>query len=246
MLEFASAFRSYALEANDGEIGAIVDFLFDGRTSAVRWLVVHTGDWLRNRKIWLHPAVIGKADNDRCELSVNQTKAQLQAMFSFGANPLASQTQPLVVFAPESETAIDLVDDDRYLHSVDAITRFHVVGSDGAIGKVEDLLIDEESWSFPYIVVETDTWWSGNHVLISHRAMKEISRAERQIRADLNRQLIKASPSWNALSDVIKIDTKVPVLSPTGIAAEPDVRPMSAAEILSLVYVADRTVTMGQ
>jgi hypothetical protein len=46
MLKFSSALRGYAIEASDGKIGTIADFLVDDRTWRTRWLVVDTGTWL--------------------------------------------------------------------------------------------------------------------------------------------------------------------------------------------------------
>jgi len=61
MLKLGSALKGYAIDASDGEIGTVADFLFDDRTWLVRWLVVDTGTWLTGRKVLLHPVVIGKS-----------------------------------------------------------------------------------------------------------------------------------------------------------------------------------------
>jgi uncharacterized protein YrrD len=123
---------------------------------------------------------------------------------AFGANPIASKysAPPLFVFAPVSETAASLQDCDPHLRSADAIAGYHVVGSDGAIGKVTDLLIDEAGWSLPYLVVDAGHWWADKHVLISRHAVTEISWAEREIHVEINRAQVKASPAWTALGDV--------------------------------------------
>ena len=44
MLEVISALKGYAIEASDGRIGSVSDFLFDVGKWQVRWLVVDTGD----------------------------------------------------------------------------------------------------------------------------------------------------------------------------------------------------------
>jgi hypothetical protein len=55
MLQVGSALQGYAIEASDGRIGTVSDFLFDDRTWKVRWLVVDTGTWLTGRKALVHP-----------------------------------------------------------------------------------------------------------------------------------------------------------------------------------------------
>ena len=177
MLKFASALKGVALQASDGEIGAIADFLVDDRTWAARWLVVDTGKWLKPAKVLLHPSALGKPDPGRLDLPVALTRAQVEGSpelsqhqpvsmqmerhlydyygwqpmsleSAFGAHPIASKysAPPLFVFPPQEETATDC---DPHLRSVDAITGYHAVGVDGAIGKVTDLLVDEDGLELP-------------------------------------------------------------------------------------------------
>jgi hypothetical protein len=49
MLQVGTAINGYKIEASDGTIGSVSDFLFDDRTWKVRWLVVDTGNWLTGR-----------------------------------------------------------------------------------------------------------------------------------------------------------------------------------------------------
>ena len=89
MLKLGSTLKGYAIEATDGEIGAIDDFLFDDRNWLVRWLVVETGSWLTGRKVLLLPAALGKADHDRRQLPVALTRAQV------AASPELSEHEPV-------------------------------------------------------------------------------------------------------------------------------------------------------
>jgi uncharacterized protein YrrD len=79
MLEAISALKGYAIEASDGRIGAVGDFLFDDRSWRVRWLVVDTGGWLTGRKLLIHPSALDGADHDAHRLAVGLTKAQVEA-----------------------------------------------------------------------------------------------------------------------------------------------------------------------
>ncbi len=233
MLRRASALTGSAIEASDGEIGAIADFLFDDRSWVVRWLVVDAGKWLTTRKVLLHPQAIAMADFDRRKLVVALTRAQVQGSprlaehepvsmqmerhlydyygweplsltNAFGANPIASKfsAPPLFVFPPQDEIAAVAADCDPHLRSFEAITGYHILASDGAIGAVEDLMIDDASWGLRYLVVDTGHWWSGKQVLIALHAVQDITWADRQIRVDVSRHQVKASPPWSALGDI--------------------------------------------
>ncbi len=77
MLWHSSAINGYAIEASDGDIGAVSDFLFDDATWLVRWLVVDTGSWLSGRKVLLPPSALGRLDANNRVLAVKLTKQQV-------------------------------------------------------------------------------------------------------------------------------------------------------------------------
>ncbi len=79
MMLVGSALKGYAIEATDGWIGTVSDFLFDERTWKIRWMVVDTGPWLTGRKLLLHPSAIGAVDYEHEALPVRLTKAQVKA-----------------------------------------------------------------------------------------------------------------------------------------------------------------------
>ena len=78
MMLAVSALKGFAIEASDGRIGTVDDFLFDDRSWKVRWMVVDTGGWLTGRKILVHPSVIGQPEYGREEMPVRLTKAQVK------------------------------------------------------------------------------------------------------------------------------------------------------------------------
>jgi hypothetical protein len=91
-----------------------------------------------------------------------------------------------------------LVDEgDPHLRSIHAVTGYHIRASDGEIGHVENLLIEDETWNVRYLIVDTSNWWLGKHVLISPYAVTGISYADRQIKIDIRCDKVKASPPWD-------------------------------------------------
>jgi hypothetical protein len=89
MLLVESALKGYAIEASDGAIGIVSDFLFDDSTWVVRWLVVDAGTWLTERKVLIHPSAIGGVSHERRELAVTLTVEQVKA------SPDIHQDQPV-------------------------------------------------------------------------------------------------------------------------------------------------------
>jgi sporulation protein YlmC with PRC-barrel domain len=78
MLWHASAINGYAIEASDGDIGTVSDFLFDDASWQVRWLVVDTGNWLSGRKVLLPPSALGRIDAKDSVFAVKLTKQQVK------------------------------------------------------------------------------------------------------------------------------------------------------------------------
>jgi hypothetical protein len=78
MLQQGLAFKGFSIEATDGKIGTVSDFLFDDQTWKLRWLVVDTGGWLADGKLLLHPSSIDKADVAAKALLVKLTRHQVE------------------------------------------------------------------------------------------------------------------------------------------------------------------------
>ena len=54
--------RGCDIEATDGSIGQIDDFLFDDRSWQIRFVVVDTGSWLPGRMVLVSPQWISELD----------------------------------------------------------------------------------------------------------------------------------------------------------------------------------------
>jgi hypothetical protein len=78
MMLVGSALKGFAIEASDGHIGTVSDFLFEDRTWNIRWMVADTGDWLTERKILVHPSAIGQPDYRRGKIAFQLTKQQIE------------------------------------------------------------------------------------------------------------------------------------------------------------------------
>ena len=78
MLWNAASLKGYAIEATDGRLGTVSDFLFDDASWLVRWLVVDTGKWLSGRKVLLPPSALGHLDQKREQFSVRLTMREVK------------------------------------------------------------------------------------------------------------------------------------------------------------------------
>jgi hypothetical protein len=79
---------------------------------------------------------------------------------------------------------------------------YHIAATDGAIGHVEDFLVDEATWAIRYMVVDTRTWWSGKTVLVSPRWITRVDWDASKVEVDLTREQIKNSPVYDPSGSV--------------------------------------------
>jgi len=91
----------------------------------------------------------------------------------------------------------ELENADSHLRSSEEVTGYDIDATDGAIGEVDDLLFDEESWAIRYIVVDTRKWWPGKHVLVSPEWIDRVSWPEHSVFVNVTREAIKASPGYD-------------------------------------------------
>jgi hypothetical protein len=89
-------------------------------------------------------------------------------------------------------------DADVYLRSCRALLRYHIEATDGGMGEVKGLLVDEETWAIRYLIVETSNWWFGHQVLIAPQWIQEMSWPDATIAVNLTRQAVKDAPRYDS------------------------------------------------
>jgi uncharacterized protein YrrD len=70
--------HGYTIQATDGEIGTVAQFLFDDIHWAVRYLVVDTGGWLSGRRVLISPIAIRAARWNDQVIDVDLTRQQVE------------------------------------------------------------------------------------------------------------------------------------------------------------------------
>ena len=78
MLNAVLSLKRFEIQAKDGSLGTVSDFLFDDSTWKIRWMVVDTGRWLNARKVLVHPSAVISVACEAREVTVSLTKAQVE------------------------------------------------------------------------------------------------------------------------------------------------------------------------
>jgi uncharacterized protein YrrD len=82
---------------------------------------------------------------------------------------------------------------DPHLRSVNAVTGYGIHASDGEIGTVEDILVDDAGWKIRYFTVDTGNWWPGERVLVSPGTVRKIDWVAKQIYLNTDRETVRKS-----------------------------------------------------
>ena len=93
-------------------------------------------------------------------------------------------------------------DDDPNLRSCKAVIGYHIHATDGEIGCVQGLLIDEDTWAIRYVVVNTSNWWLGHLVLIAPQWIKDVRWADERVSVELSRASVKAAPPYDSTAEL--------------------------------------------
>src|ERR1041384_2923229 len=90
--------------------------------------------------------------------------------------------------------------------SVKQLRGAQIVAQDGEIGRVDDLLFDDESWVVRYLVVDTGGWLTGRRVLLSPLSFQSINWEDRSIAVNLSRAQVEKGPDLSADQPVTRND----------------------------------------
>jgi len=113
--------------------------------------------------------------------------------------PLLVSRKDMGSVLPEATTVTPLQPgNDPHLRSCQSVIGYHIHATDGDIGHLQELLVDEKTWSIRYMVVDTSDYWVGHEVLISPDWVKRIDWIESKVTLDLLQQTVKDSPRFES------------------------------------------------
>lgn len=88
-------------------------------------------------------------------------------------------------------------DKDRVLRSAQEVEGYHIQAADGEIGHVHDFIMDDETWTIRYLVVDTRNWLPGRKVLLAPDWITAVHWAESDVTISLSRDAIRNAPEFD-------------------------------------------------
>lgn len=77
-LRSTKSVTDYHIEATDGEIGHVEDFIIDDETWAIRYLVIDTKNWWGGKKVLISPQWIDRISWDESKVFINLSKERIK------------------------------------------------------------------------------------------------------------------------------------------------------------------------
>jgi hypothetical protein len=222
--------ENFTIGAKDGIIGQVKDFYFDDDAWVIRYLVVETEAEPPRHRVLISPIAIGEPNWSEKILPAALTCSQVKNSPDIDTDKPVSRQQEMgylgyfgygeywgggglwgAGFYPDQLQAglqkggpasTGRTHDDPHLRSGNEIMRYYVHASDGDIGHVQGLLVEEKTWAIRYIIVNTSNWWLGHQVVIAPKWIAGVNWAESMVSVDLTRQAIKTAPAYDSEASI--------------------------------------------
>ncbi|WP_026632455.1 PRC-barrel domain containing protein [Dyadobacter alkalitolerans] len=186
----------FSIGAIDGEMGVVKEIYFEDHTWTVRYLIVKTGNFLKDKLIlvstqallapdWdneLFPTnlsmdqIINSPDIDTDKPVYRQQEIKLYEHFpwdiywAMGIIPMEDSVE-IAISEKEKEISAKA---NPHLRSSEKVTGYSLHATDGELGHIDDLIIETDSWKITSVVVKTGNWFSGKEILMPTEWILEI------------------------------------------------------------------------
>lgn len=216
--------KGYSIETSDGTKGKVKDFLFDEEKWVIRYLEADFGNLFSAKRVLIPGNFIRQPDWDAKKFHLDVANDSLEKLpdleehlpvsreyeeklsrhygleyyWSYAYTPAGA-----AMFFPRRplKTPTRIIsekDVDTSLRSFKEIEGYQVKATDGTLGHIEDMIVDDEDWQIVYVIVDTKNWvpWS-KKVLLPLEFLKDVSYVETQVSIDLPTDKIKNAPEYN-------------------------------------------------
>jgi sporulation protein YlmC with PRC-barrel domain len=170
MLHKVKDLQGDSILAEDGEVGSVDDLYFDDEGWDIRYLVVNARRWIPGRKYLVSPIAI---DRDR--------------PLTLGGDIRVELTREQISKCPVPVNA-------ENLRSSAEVIGCGIEALDGMVGRVADLVVDDETWEITDVLVDSRQWLPGKLLLISPEVIDRIDWPEKTVHLRLAREDILQAP----------------------------------------------------
>jgi hypothetical protein len=206
MLRSTKGLVGFTISASDGDIGRVEALYFDDHQWTVRYLVVDTHRWLTGERVLVSPVCVRRPDWEGRRLPVALTQAQVQTSPEVDAHqPITrefeiafSEYYGIPCYWPSPAARVG------HLRSTEEVRGYRLRATDGAVGHVEDFLVEDLTWRIRYMDVDTRSWWPSKHVLVAPEWIEDVSWEDSGVSVALPSDTIRNAPAHDPARPVAR------------------------------------------
>jgi len=200
MLHDLKTLTGSSVIATDGEIGNVRTLLFDDLSWTIQYLVVDVGTWFKRRDVVLPITAVEQPDREKRTINVRLTREQVRDSPDVDTEKPVSRQQAIAMeeywgkmaywvsthmeggaLIPTGRKYPVHTIEDPDLRSAWDLLDYEVCATDGEIGRLEGLIMDEASWHLGYLDVKAGDWLRNRSVLIPTLWVNSVSWADCRI-----------------------------------------------------------------
>jgi len=216
--------KGYKIIGSDGSEGNLNDFLFDDESWIIRYIEAGFREIERPRILIPRSSLrIVDWQQKTIELSFDKGKIESSPSLDRHATVSREYEKKLIqhykvdpywpyTYLPPTDTQMHFpprplhipdkevhkADLDSSLRSFREVRGYRIKGTDGKIGQVEDIIVDDEDWQIIYLIIDTSRWlpWSKS-IILSINWVKSISFMNSEMYVRLTADQIKHAPEFD-------------------------------------------------
>lgn len=209
----------YNIITRDGKIEKINDFYFTDNPWVVRYIAVNKGGMLNKRLVLVSLAFVQEINKKHKEISLDLTLQQIanspdvveEEPISYQKEIEVSHYYDIgyywigshkwgqgVVPADLKKTKTSYPDIDSYknpnsdLKSSKEILKYHVQAEDGRIGYIKDMVINNQTWTIDFFILNSHNILPGKTIVASTGWVKEINREQKKVHFALHKKIFQS------------------------------------------------------
>jgi sporulation protein YlmC with PRC-barrel domain len=209
--------HAYTVVGRDGELGSVEEMYFDDEKWTIRYIIaglaeasekdraavspvsVDEVDW-KNRMILVDLSrreVAGSPDVEPEQPLGRDKERQLNSYYGIpvywnGVGLWGNHVYPGLL-AGESSLEEDRSDEEPHVHTTREAFGYKIEATDGEIGRVEDLVVEEKSWEIQFLVIDTGGWLPGKKVIVDTHWIDEVDWQKGTVSVSLPRNAIRSA-----------------------------------------------------
>lgn len=197
--------------ARDGSLGRLQDLLFDESDCRIHFLVVVTDGLRGKQRVQLPRTTLGRLTWDRevFRLPLKRAEINLQSGAASARSVSEQKGAPLSDYygvprdlkpprgpgreEPPLPDVAEQQPEPSGLRAATELIGYACVATDGDVGRVADLVLDDGRWRLEYLDVDTDHWLPGRHARLLTSTIAEIDWLQQVVRLEVTRRYVEES-----------------------------------------------------